>query len=435
MLGLDGLYVLHFRLSVQITAFLIALIVTRIVIAEWQRNRNTMYKYLALGFGIMFIQITLMSAVLTYSFLSGSPYERPLLFLLENSFLTAGYIYIAAAFINLKSSFRSRFIRSNLITLFIISLALSVLWAATNLPFINFWVDLVFQTWNTGLLIQTVLAIVKSKVRLKRGLVAATTFLMAKQAVHIFNILSGDRNMPIFVLLEQTFVVLYFFFVILTLHREIMAELLYADQEKNYVKEKAHQDMIRALINSLEAKDVYTRGHSDRVTEYAMVIGQKLGFNDEELTKLYYGAILHDIGKIGIKEEILNNPFSLCHDEFDCMKKHPEIGATIVSSVDSLKSIAPSILHHHERFDGSGYPAGLKGKEIPLHARIIAITDALDAMSSDRTYRDSLTEETAIHELIAGAGTQFDPNLVKVFVDALGIKLKDSDLMILTRSA
>ncbi len=434
MLGLEVWEILHLRLSIQIIALLIALIVARIVVVEWRRNPNSMYRYLALGFTLMLAQIAVMAAVSTYSYLLGNSWEPPFLFIIKNTLLTGAYIYIAAAFITLKNSFRSRFVRSNLLTLFTLAIAVSVTWTVIKLPLKLILLDFIFQIWNTGLLLQTVLAISRSTVRQKKELVAATSFLLAKQAVLFYSMAPG-RNVSLFLLLESTLLVVFLFLVVITLHREIVTQLVHADMEKNHVKEKAHQDMIRALINSLEAKDVYTRGHSDRVTEYAMVLGQKLGFDKDELTRLYYGAILHDIGKIGINEEILNNPFSLCRDEFDCMKKHPEIGANIVSSVDSLKSIAPSILYHHERYDGSGYPAGLKGEDIPLHARIISISDALDAMSSKRSYRDSLTEETAIHELITGAGTQFDPELVKIFVDALGIQLNDDELMILTRTA
>ncbi|PKM47657.1 MAG: hypothetical protein CVV03_01930 [Firmicutes bacterium HGW-Firmicutes-8] len=438
-MGLPSIESIELRLSIQIMAFLVALIVTQMAVVEWRRNRNAMYKYLALGFGIMFAQIIMMTVILANSRLVGSPAFQNTVNILDYSLRVASFIYLAAAFTTVKSSFRSRFISSNLVGLIIFApiawMFLSLNGTAARQLLVISWVELVFQLWITGLLLHTVLAILNSDVRMKKGLVIATSLLLVRQAIHFLNSYFGPELIPVLSLLEQSLIICYFYVIITTLHKQIIADLVIVDLEKDQVKEKAHQDTIRALINSLEAKDLYTRGHSDRVTEYAMVIGQKLGFDHEELTKLYYGAILHDIGKIGISEEILNNPLSLCRDEFDCMKKHPEIGATIVTSIESLKNIAPSILYHHERYDGSGYPKGLKGKEIPLHSRIIAITDALDAMSSSRTYRDSLTEENAIHELITGAGTQFDPDLVKSFVDALGIKLKEADYKTLDRSA
>ena len=422
-----------------IQSFIISLIVTQLSIVEWRRNRNAMYKYLAVGFGLMFTQITLTTVSYIYFFWSGNQAHLFHAHYVENLILTASYIYIAAAFTTVKSSFQSRFILSNLFVLFLLAPLIWFMPSLNNLSTptgvtVNS-VDVIFDIWSVGLLLNTIFFILKSDLRLKNGLVIATVLLLIKHAIHFFGVIALESLQPIISITDYACLAVYFYAIITTLHKEIIAELLFFDSEKNRVKEKSHQETIRALIKSLEAKDEYTRGHSDRVTEYAMVIGQKLGFDKDELTKLYYGAILHDIGKIGISEDILNNPMSLCRDEFDCMKKHPEIGATIVSSIESLKSIATSILYHHERFDGSGYPAGLKGKEIPLHARIISITDAVDAMSSTRTYRSPLTEDNAIRELIAGAGTQFDPELVRVFFDAVGIKLKDSDYHTLSQSA
>lgn len=429
---------MEFRFAIQIMCFITALIVTQMAVIEWRRNKNTLYKYLALGFGLMFILITVQTGTYVYFFATGKTYSRYTLHVIENTIFTASLIYTAAAFTTVKSSFRSRFIRINF---FVLLLFAPLAWISSRFNDVYslysasiLWELLPFELWHTGLIIHTIIAIAGSTVRMKKGLIIATCLLLTKQIFHFVGIFAVNR-FPALSLAENTLFVFYFYAVITTVHNEIISDLIHADMEKNSVKEKAHQDTIRALINSLEAKDEYTRGHSDRVTEYAMVIGEKLGFSNKELTKLYYGAILHDIGKIGISEDILNHPFSLGRDDFDIMKKHPEIGATIVSSIDSLKNIAPSILYHHERFDGSGYPSGLKGHEIPLHARIIAIADSLDAMSSTRSYRTSLTEENAIHELIAGAGTQFDPELVRVFVEALGLDVKELDKKILSRSA
>lgn len=407
-------------------SFVIALIVTQMSIVEWRRNKNRMYKHLTLGFGLMFAQITVITAFLVYSFWSGRPVDESQVTVLEHMLLTCSYIYITAAFVTNKSSFKSRFIRANIFVLLFLSFILWSIWNISDTkPYLKFWSDLPFEIWNVGLLIYAVWSISRLRVRMRRGLVIATAFLLCKNIVHFLGVFASSHLQPVIPLIEHLNLVIFFYVIITTMHKGIIEDLLFMESEKNKYKEKAHQDTIRALINSLEAKDEYTRGHSDRVTEYAMVIGQRLGFDQNELTQLYYGAILHDIGKIGISEDILNNPLSLCRDQFDCIKKHPEIGANIVTSIEYLKNIAPSILHHHERYDGTGYPHGLKGKEIPLHARIISITDALDAMSSTRTYRRSLPEDKTIREIIEGSGTQFDPDLVKVLLDALGVDVKN----------
>lgn len=424
------------KLAIHIMTLVLSLIVTHMSVIEWRRNRNRIYKYLALGFGFLLMAITTTTTALSYYFRADLPTLSPLVYIAEHIFVTAGYIYIAAAFISAKPRLQTGFIRTNVLILsgMTVLVLSSYLIYGLN-PQLRLWRDLAFELWILGILSITVLAILHSKARMKWGLIVATGLLLTKHTTHVLNTVFITSDSPALVLMEYLSMAFYLFTIIMTLHREIIADLESADQEKNRVKEKAHQDTIRALINSLEAKDEYTRGHSDRVTESAMVVGRRLGLNQEELTNLYYGAILHDIGKIGVSEDILNNPFTLREDDLTSIKKHPEIGATIISSIDSLKHIAPVILHHHERYDGLGYPHGLKGQDIPLPSRIIAISDALDAMLSDRTYRDSLTQEKAVRELIAGAGTQFDPGLVRIFLDALNFPVKKADLEKLGRSA
>lgn len=178
-------------------------------------------------------------------------------------------------------------------------------------------------------------------------------------------------------------------------------------------------DSIKALAEALETKDVYTRGHSDRMVDYAIRIADRLGLSEEEKEYLRYGAILHDIGKIGIPDHILNKPGRLDNEEYDIMKSHPVKGADIIREISFLNPVVPMVLHHQERYDGKGYPSGLAGEDIPIGARIISVLDAYDAMMSDRPYRPAPGASRAIEELKRYSGTQFDPKVVSTFLDIL----------------
>ncbi len=176
---------------------------------------------------------------------------------------------------------------------------------------------------------------------------------------------------------------------------------------------------VKSLAAAIETKDIYTRGHSERVTKYSMIIGEKLGIKAEELENLRLAALLHDIGKIGIDESILRKPAKLSATEFEEIKKHPIYAANILESIPQLKEIIPVVKHHHERYDGHGYPSALKGNEIPYFSRIIAIADTFDAMSSNRPYRQALPLDICIQEIINCSGTQFDPEIALVAHKAL----------------
>lgn len=176
------------------------------------------------------------------------------------------------------------------------------------------------------------------------------------------------------------------------------------------------QDIIYALALAVEAKDPYTRGHSERVSEYSFRLAERVGLSEEERDVLRGAAILHDIGKIGVPEEILRKPGLLTAAEFHQVRRHPAIGERICSALKFARDMLPIIRHHHENYDGHGYPDGLTGQKIPLTARIVAIADGYDAMTSDRPYRSALPLEEALRRLEEGAGTQWDPELVPVFV-------------------
>jgi putative nucleotidyltransferase with HDIG domain len=176
---------------------------------------------------------------------------------------------------------------------------------------------------------------------------------------------------------------------------------------------------VQALATSLEAKDNYTSGHSQRVTRYAMLIAHRLGLGQKDLENLRYASQLHDIGKIGITERILNKPDKLTDWEFAAIKDHPVIGERIINSLDFLDVVRDIIRHHHERWDGAGYPDNLAKEDIPLLARIMSIADSYDAMTTARPYRAALAPEAAAAEIKRCSGTQFDPRLVDVFLDVL----------------
>jgi len=181
---------------------------------------------------------------------------------------------------------------------------------------------------------------------------------------------------------------------------------------------------IEALVRALEARDSYTRGHSDRVNRYSLAIGKILGLGEGELKILDDASSLHDVGKIGVYDRILLKPASLSDDERKLMNSHPERSRDILQAVPFLKEHIPIILHHHERQDGSGYPFGLKGDEIPLGARIVQVADTWDAMTSDRPYRRRLSKATAIQELQKASGTQLDKNCVDGFLDSISKSFK-----------
>ena len=183
--------------------------------------------------------------------------------------------------------------------------------------------------------------------------------------------------------------------------------------------ESAYMETIEILRLTVEAKDSYTRGHSDRVAEYSELIGKSLNLSEEDLKNLKIGGLFHDIGKIGIPDSILLKTTRLDDNEYSEIKNHPAIGAHILSNATIFKDIIPIVKHHHERYDGNGYPAKLKGNEIPYLARITAIADAFDAMTSRRSYRDSLSLEIVKDEIRKNSGTQFDPEIAKVFLDLL----------------
>jgi putative nucleotidyltransferase with HDIG domain len=175
-----------------------------------------------------------------------------------------------------------------------------------------------------------------------------------------------------------------------------------------------YEGTVKALILTIDAKDRYTYNHSNRVAQLSTSLAKELRVEDKTIKEIEHAASIHDIGKIGVEEAILRKNGRLTSDEYEEIKKHPSIGVRIVKSVPFLEDTIPVILHHHERYDGKGYPEGLKGSRIPLSARIVVVADAVDAMMNSRPYRDALTTERVMRELQSNAGKQFDPEIVDV---------------------
>jgi len=200
-------------------------------------------------------------------------------------------------------------------------------------------------------------------------------------------------------------------------HLETLVEERTAKLQQAYrILKKAHLDSVKILAEAIDAKDPYTRGHSDRVKRMSLRIAYQIGFAEDRLESLEFGALLHDIGKIGIKDEVLQKPGILSPEEYQHIQEHPLIGVKIVEGIDFFKDMIPMIRHHHEHFDGSGYPDGLAGEAIPFEARIIFVPDAFDAMSTLRPHRAAMPLQDVLMELENEKGKQFDPQVLEIFL-------------------
>lgn len=214
---------------------------------------------------------------------------------------------------------------------------------------------------------------------------------------------------------------------LLRLQRDLESEVKKKTQEvvqQNEKLEKILRQIVMALTGAIDAKDTYTNGHSVRVAEYAAEIARRAGFSTEIQNNIYVMGLLHDVGKIGVPDAIINKPANLTDYEYEQIKNHPVMGARILKNITEFPKLITGARWHHERYDGNGYPDGISGEDIPMEARIIAIADAYDAMSSRRSYRDVLPQEKVRFEMERGKGTQFDP----VFADImLGMIAEDTD--------
>lgn len=190
-------------------------------------------------------------------------------------------------------------------------------------------------------------------------------------------------------------------------------------QELKKEQKKNSETMCRSMLLALDAKDQYTYEHSTRVAYYSLTLGKELGLSETQLYDLEMSGLFHDLGKIGTPDSILNKPTRLNEEEFEIMKLHPIRSGDILEGFKDFKEVAKIVRHHHERYDGRGYPNGLKGEDIPLFSRILLIADTFDAMTSSRAYRKGLPYSTAFSELEEFSGSQFDPGLVSLFIEGM----------------
>lgn len=188
---------------------------------------------------------------------------------------------------------------------------------------------------------------------------------------------------------------------------------------KTKENQKLMMHVVKSLAEAIDAKDTYTNGHSGRVAQYAKLIAGRAGYSPEKQNDIYMMGLLHDVGKIGIPDAVINKPARLTEDEFEVIKNHPVMGARILKNIKEMPELATGARWHHERYDGKGYPDGLKGEEIPEEARIIAVADAYDAMSSRRSYRGILPQEVVREEIGNGHGTQFDPTFADIMLEMI----------------
>lgn len=193
-------------------------------------------------------------------------------------------------------------------------------------------------------------------------------------------------------------------------------------EDNDHRTQRMFVNILTVMVKILESKDHYTRFHSHSVALWSRMLGRKKGLSEEELIRLGLAAVFHDFGKIGIPEEVLNKPARLTDEEFAIMKQHPTIARDLLSSLDQYSDLLPAITHHHERWDGTGYPDGLRGEQIPLWARIIALADAYDTMATRRTYKEPMPPSEVISEIKGGRGSQFDPELVDLMLETLAEK-------------
>jgi putative two-component system response regulator len=204
-----------------------------------------------------------------------------------------------------------------------------------------------------------------------------------------------------------------------SLTRTVNARLLRAAEVKISHIDQAYLETVEVLANAVEGRDRYTRGHIERVTTYALWVAEELRWPSENIRILKFGARLHDIGKIIVPDQILNKPGELNEKEWDLMRRHPEAGAKMIQKISHLEGAIPYILYHHEKWNGGGYPEGLTGREIPLGARILALSDVYDALTTPRPYRTAQSRELAFKYIISESGKHFDPDLISTFIEVI----------------
>ena len=254
---------------------------------------------------------------------------------------------------------------------------------------------------------------------IRTSLICFTTIPIIASIVQIFVYGISLTNISI----VGTAVLLYIFALIdinNTAEKATRLELEYLKKSQQSSR-RLFEQTATALVNAIDAKDKYTHGHSSRVAEYSRKIAEALGKSEDECREIYYAALLHDVGKIGIPKEIINKEGKLTKEEYEVIKQHPVVGKQILSSISEYPYLSIGANHHHERYDGKGYPDKLKGEDIPEIARIVAVADAYDAMTSKRSYRDPIPQQKVREEFVKGAGAQFDPEFSKIMLHLIDL--------------
>lgn len=273
------------------------------------------------------------------------------------------------------------------------------------------------------------------KLSLAKRFILYSFFTFITTAISLIFILSYNMQNKVELLELAAIIIIVMFVGLILLYVFILKNLIYASdtlakQNKELTDSKArmeealrkleysYRETVSAASTAIDARDTYTAGHSKRVADIACKISRELEYNDSQIKCIELAALFHDIGKIGVPDNILNKPGKLDDEEFEKIKIHSLLGYNILKNIEFLSAALPAILYHHERPDGKGYPEGLKGDEIPIEAAIIAIADTYDAMTSDRPYRKALSHEFAIEEMKKKSGIQFNKEVVDAFIRA-----------------
>ncbi len=319
---------------------------------------------------------------------------------------------------NQKVKYKQRYLPFVLLLILYAALSYFVPWFARSDRVLDLgWIDVPFTVF-TGVCssIANILIIFLAVYYGKLGFIVSLVVLILQFPAMIKNmtVLHSTASIPGFFGIIVTIVVIVVIYrrnrMIARLQEEEVAHLTDRQQFSQHLFEQT----VTALVNAVDAKDTYSHGHSLRVAEYSQKIAKKLGKNDEECNRIYYTALLHDVGKIGITDSIINKDGKLTPEEYEVIKQHPIMGNQILSSISEYPYLSIGAHYHHEHYDGKGYPDGLKGEDIPEIARIISVADAYDAMTSNRSYRNAIPQQLVREEIVKCAGTQFDPKIAKV---------------------
>ena len=311
-------------------------------------------------------------------------------------------------------------------TLFIISLISFILWTTLHFTGIqSFQSSLIYIDIELGIVVFCVLVTLILDLKnhhIKEYPYSAVGFLIflimcTIEIIMIIFFPERSNELPILVglMFMLTFVVIKQVYDIRKVRKHLEGEI----QNKNMEKEQMLIHIVETLAGTIDAKDTYTNGHSSRVADYSKEIARRYGYNDSELNDIYMMGLLHDIGKIGIPDAVINKPGKLTDEEYNIIKKHPVMGAKILDNIKEKPELSTGARWHHEKYDGKGYPDGIKGSDIPEQARIIAVADAYDAMTSYRSYRDPLDQNKVRQEIKNGSGTQFDPRFASIMLEMI----------------